>query len=259
MTPQLLRVTVITGASSGIGASLAYAFARDGHTLALISRRAKELSDVADRCHQLGGKAVAYPCDITDKQAVKACVRQVLDELGQVDTFIANAGISLSSEGHVFNAYVFEKTWKTNLIGHSYFLEGLIPVMKKRGSGHLVGIGSLASYRGLPGAGAYCSSKAAMVSLFESLRIDLKPYGICVSMINPGYIKTPLTDKNRFYMPFLMETEEGVRHIYRAIKKKKSLFAFPKPLVWALRLSRCVPIFLFDRIISPFRNVKDPE
>ena len=153
MTPQLLRVTVITGASSGIGASLAYSFARDGHTLALISRRAKELSDVADRCHQLGGKAVAYPCDITDKQAVKACVRQVLDELGQVDTFIANAGISLSSEGHVFNAYVFEKTWKTNLIGHSYFLEGLIPVMKKRGSGHLVGIGSLASYRGLPGAG----------------------------------------------------------------------------------------------------------
>ena len=247
-------ITVITGASSGIGASLAYRFARDGHTLALIARREKKLSDVVDRCHELGGKAVVYPCDITDKQAVKACVEQILDELGEVDTFIANAGISLSSEGQVFNAYVFEKTWKSNLIGHSYFLERLIPVMTKRGSGHLVGIGSLASYRGLPGAGAYCSSNAAMVSLFESLRIDLKPYGICVSMINP-----PLTDKNRFYMPFLMETEEGVSHIYRAIKKKKALFAFPKPIVWALRLSRCVPIFLFDRVISRFKNVKDPQ
>jgi len=241
---------IITGASSGIGEGLAHRFARDGHSLVLLARREDRIKQLAENLEQQGVRAIPIPCDVTQKAQVLEAVKKAKAALGQIDIVIANAGIGLPSPSLTFQSDPYEQVMQTNLFGAIYLIEAILPDMLTQKSGQLVGIGSLAAYLGLPGAGAYCASKAALWHMFQSLRIDLKPKGIAVTVIHPGYIKTPLTDRNDFPMPFLMPLDKGIEKIYRAIKNQKREYAFPWQLAIPAHLSRLCPRWLVDSVLS---------
>jgi len=247
MTP---KTVLITGASSGIGEGLAHRFAHEGHSLVLLARREDVLSKLAEKLKTKGVRAISIPCDVTQKPQVVAAVKRAKEELGQIDIAIANAGIGLPSPSISFESTPYEKVFQTNLFGAIHLIEAVLPDMLTQKSGQLVGIGSLAAYLGLPGAGAYCASKAALWHMFQSLRIDLKPKGITVTIIHPGYIKTPLTDRNDFPMPFLMPLDKGIEKIYMAIEKQKREYAFPWQLAIPAHLSRLCPRWLVDSLLS---------
>ena len=240
---------LITGASSGIGEALARRLAREGRVVGLMARRKDRLEAIAGDIKAAGGRAIVLAGDVTDRASVFASVERFIEEVGPIDIFIANAGISRPTPAHRFDAEAFEAIIRTNLIGVANGVAAVLPGMLARNRGHLVGIGSLAGYRGLPGHAAYCASKAGLWSLFESLRLDLRGTGIAVTVIHPGFVRTPLTEKNRFPMPFLMDVDAAVDRIMRAIRRKKRVMAFPWPLATLVRFSRLLPSWLYDRLI----------
>jgi Short-chain dehydrogenases of various substrate specificities len=195
-------------------------------------------------------------CDVQDADQVDTAVSACHNTLGPIDIMIANAGIGMSAPGYKPLNQSFEQCLKTNVLGAVYAFNAVIPSMIERRSGQLVSISSLASYRGLPEAGPYSASKAALSTLTESLRLDLKKYKISVSLINPGYIVSPMTDRNDYMMPFIMSTETGVRKIVKAIRKKKAIYAFPFPLSILVKSLRFWPIWLYDLCFSGRKNKK---
>jgi NAD(P)-dependent dehydrogenase (short-subunit alcohol dehydrogenase family) len=247
------RVVVVTGASSGLGAGLCKRFVRHGFRVAALARR-KSMLDQLERDSE--GQILGFVCDVKSRESVLACIDAVHNKMGAIDIFVANAGISEPTPGDNFDGKRFENVILTNVMGAVYGFEAVIPHMLGRKEGQLVSIGSLASYRGLPQSGAYSSSKAALSALTESLRIDLKPYGIAVSLINPGFIKTPLTDRNLYKMPFLLGTEDGVEKIFDAILKKKSIYAFPKPMAVLAQSFRWWPVWFYDFVMGRIKNQK---
>ena len=241
-------VTVITGASSGIGAAIAERFAAAGDTVVLMARRVEALNEVAARVTELGGRPLVIPVDVTRKADVLHAFQKVYRDLSSVDRLIINAGIGDPTRAHNFSADQFQRVIDVNLQGPANCLEAVLPEMIKRGAGQIVGIGSLAGYRGLPGSGAYCASKAGLAVLLESLRLELRHVGVTVTLICPGFIRTPLTDKNLFSMPFLMDLDVAATRIYTAIMRKSSEYSFPWQLAWIVRLARYLPNWLYDRI-----------
>ncbi len=239
-------VTFLTGASSGIGRALAPLLAKDG-PVALVARRGDLLEEVAAEVREAGGTALPVACDISDRDAVHAALRRCEAELGPVDRVVANAGTSRTNPGTRFDAGILEEIHRVNVLGPAYCFEAVIPGMVERKSGHLVGISSIAAIRGLPRHAAYCSSKAALSSLLESLRIDLKPHGVAVTSVHPGFVKTPLTAKNKFPMPFLLEPEDAARKIYTAIRSRKGAVFFPWQLASTVKATRLLPDALFDK------------
>jgi short-subunit dehydrogenase len=246
---QTKKHIVITGASSGIGHKLAEFYIQDGHAVALLSRRPPLLK-------KQNPDTLIITCDVTSNTSVQNAVQECLKKWKKIDLAIANAGISPPHPTTPMSLKQVEETYQVNLFGAARLFEAVIPHMIERKSGHLVSIASLAGLRGAPQAGPYCSSKAALIALTESLRLDLKPHGINVSLINPGFIKTPLTDQNQFKMPFLLSLEEGTKRIYHAIHCKKLIYAFPKRLAWLALLARLIPASLYDKIISNYKNNK---
>jgi len=199
------KTVLITGASSGIGEALAHRFARDGHSVVLLARREDRIKLLATTLEKNAGvRAIPIRCDVTKKAQVIEAVTRAKNELGPIDIAVANAGIGLPSPSTSFRSKPYEKVMQTNFFGATYLMEAVLPDMLSRKSGQVVGIGSLAAYLGLPDAGAYCASKAALWHMFQSMHVDLKPKGISVTIINPGYIVTPLTEKNDFPMPYLL-------------------------------------------------------
>ena len=180
------------------------------------------------------------------------------DNVGPIDILVANAGMSVASPADQMDASVFETVMATNFTGAVNCFDAVIPQMIKRKQGQLVSISSLASFRGLPQSGAYCASKAALSTMTESMRIDLKPHNIDVSLIFPGFIKTPLTDRNQYKMPLLMGTDKGVEEIFKAIQRKKLYYAFPAPLSILVKSLRFLPVRLYDRAMSNVKNKKSP-
>lgn len=239
---------MITGASSGIGRGLAFELARKGARLALVARRANVLEEVAREIEANGGAALAKPGDVRDPESMRAAVAEVNQELGPIDILIANAGIGTSTHGAEIRGEEVAQVMNVNVIGAANTVAAVIPQMVKRGQGHLVVISSLAAYRGLPKSAAYCASKAAVSAFFESLRLDLEPKGISVTIIHPGFIKTPLTAGRDAQMPFLMELNDAVKKIVRAIEKGKKSYAFPWQLAAIVRAGMIMPIWMYDRI-----------
>jgi NAD(P)-dependent dehydrogenase (short-subunit alcohol dehydrogenase family) len=239
-------VTVLTGASSGWGRALAPRLASDGHAVALLARRAEPLEALAARIRDGGGEALAIACDVSDRAAVQDAVRRARAALGPIERLVANAGISEPTPGRRFDAAAFERIQRTNLIGPAYCIEAVLPEMIERRSGHLVGVSSLAAYRGLPTWGGYCASKAGLSALLESLRVELGPYGVAVTTIHPGFVKTPMTEKGGSPMPFLLELEDAADRMHRAIRARRRLFAFPWPLAAASRVGRLLPAAIYD-------------
>ncbi|HEX7330744.1 MAG TPA: SDR family NAD(P)-dependent oxidoreductase, partial [Pyrinomonadaceae bacterium] len=219
------KVVMITGASSGIGRGIALAVASRGAHLGLLARREELLDEIVGEARNV--KAVAAAADVRDVKAVRDAADRFRKELGPIDVLIANAGIGTSDHATRLTPEHAANVIGINVLGAVNSVAAVMPEMVERKQGRLVAISSLAAYRGLSKSAAYCASKAAMSSYFESLRIDLRHTGVGVTIIYPGFIKTDLTAGRNAKMPYLMELDDGVKKIVSAIEREKRSYAFP--------------------------------
>lgn len=244
------QVVFITGASSGIGSGLAIELGRRGATLGLLARRADVLGEMAKEVESAGGQALALPADVRNPDAVRAAADKLRARFGRIDLLVANAGVGATTDAKDLRPNDVADVININVLGAVNSATAVIPEMVQRGQGHLVAISSLAAYRGLPKSGAYCASKAALSAFFESLRLDLRNTGVDVTIIHPGFIKTPLTAGRQAQMPFLMELDTAVKKIVRAIELRRKSYAFPWQLASIVRAGLLFPNALYDRIAS---------
>lgn len=248
------KVIFLTGASSGIGEALAVALAKRGAVLGLAARRKEMLEELSGRCIAAGGTARVFSLDVTDDIAVAKAADELRKEFGRIDILIANAGIGGNDdETRSFAPSAVKKVIDTNLLGAVNAVYAVILGMIERGSGQIVAISSLAGFRGLPKSAAYSASKAGMTAFFESVRLDVARKGIYVTIIQPGFIKTPLTSGRENKMPFLMELEAAIPLFIAAIEKKKAFAAFPWQLATIVRAGKFMPAWLYDRIAGRAR------
>jgi short-subunit dehydrogenase len=247
----MTRLVFITGASSGIGQAMALRFYQAGYRLALVARRTGEVEAWA-RAHQLAAHNYQiYSADVSLPESIVAAGQACMAAQGVPDVVIANAGISIGMDTAVRDDLgVMAQTFATNNIGLAATFHPFVEAMVRRGSGALVGIGSVAGIRGLPGHGAYCASKAAVIAYCESLRGELRPAGVKVVTICPGYIDTPLTQKNRYAMPFLMQPGVFANQAFRAIEAGASYRVIPWQMGVVAKLLRLLPNALFDRALA---------
>jgi len=237
----------ITGASGGLGAEFARAYAAPGNVLAITARRREELEAVAAT---LSCETVVYPVDVTDHAGLAAAAADFIARFGAPDIVIANAGISAGTlTEHPEDLPSFERIFKVNVVGLFATYTPFVEAMRAKGGGKLVGIASVAGIRGLPGSGGYCASKAAAISYLEALRGEMRPFGIEVVTILPGYIRTPLTAQNPYAMPFIMEADDAARRIRRCIDRGASYAVVPWQMGLVARLLRLVPNWLFDLVL----------
>jgi short-subunit dehydrogenase len=240
---------VITGASSGIGAALATSYAASGVTLGLIARRASLLTTLRDACQAKGATVWLADCDVTSREALKT-VLCTADGATPIDLIIANAGISGGTFGAGENDVQARAIFATNLDGVLNTIQPLVPRMTQRRRGQIAIMASMASFRGLPSAPAYCGSKAAVRVYGEGLRGEVARYGVEVNVICPGYIETPMTDANHFPMPFLMKVEPAARIIMKGLAKNTGRIAFPWPMGVAVWLLALLPVSWTDGMLA---------
>jgi len=243
------KVVLITGASSGIGRGLAVNLARRGAAVGLLARRREILDQIAEEIINGGGRAQALPADVTKVDSVRGAVEKLRQQFGPIDVLVANAGISINTSVPNLCEKEIAQLINVNVIGVINSVSAVLPNMIRQGHGHLVVNSSLAAYRGLPKSAAYCASKAAISSFFEALRIDLKGSGVDVTIIHPGFVKTPLIANIR-RTPFLMEVDYAVQKIIRAIEKRKKGYAFPWQLATLARACKLLPIPMYDWIAA---------
>jgi short-subunit dehydrogenase len=243
-----MQRVIITGASSGIGAALARHYAQRGAVLGLIARRSIELEKLAA---QLAGPARIYPADVRDAAALQAAAADFIARHGSPDIIIGNAGISHGTLTEAAeDLAAFQDVIDVNVMGLVKVFQPFIGSMREAGRGSLVGIASVAGYRGLPGAAAYSASKAAAISYLESLRVELRASGIKVITICPGYIATPMTANNPYPMPFLMNSDAAARKILAIIERGKTFAVIPWQMAVVALLLRMLPNSLYDRLLS---------
>lgn len=243
------KIVFLTGASSGIGEAIAVEMGRRGAVLGLLARREDMLKDVAAKVEGAGGVAQIFPCDVTDEAAVSSAAEKLRAEFGRIDVMIANAGIGGKAKlADEMTPEHIGSVLSTNLMGGVNAVAAVLPQMIERGEGQIVAVSSLAGFRGLPRSAAYSASKAGMTAFFESVRLDVQDRGVLVTIIQPGFIKTPLTSGRKNKMPFLMELEDSVPYFLGAIEKKKKFAAFPWQLATFVRLGRIFPAWLYDAI-----------
>jgi short-subunit dehydrogenase len=247
MTDPPLRV-VITGASSGIGKALAHEYAIRGATLALIARRGDLLTQLAGA---LPVRSYTYAADVRDARALAAVAEDFIGRVGCPDVVIANAGVSAGTlTGNPQDNQVFEEILAINVTGMMLTFQPFIEPMKARKHGTLAGIASIAGFRGLPGASAYSASKAAAISFLESLRVELTGSGVSVVTICPGYIATPMTGSNPYWMPFLVDADVAAKRIAGAIAQRKRLYVLPWQMAVVGWFMRRLPRPLYDSLFS---------
>ncbi len=239
------RVAWVTGASTGIGRELAIALAKRGVIVAASARSAEKLAELGHGVH-------AYPLDVTDRSAVIATHDRISSEIGPIDLAVLAAGTYKPLNVTEFDPANFIETNAVNYLGVVHALSALIPQMRSRRSGHLACIASVAGYRGLPKAAAYGPSKAALINLAESLKPELDADGVTMSLINPGFVATPLTAQNEFPMPFLLSAEEAAARILRGLQRRRFEIAFPTRFVLMLKLARLLPYSVYFFLIRKF-------
>ena len=241
----------ITGASSGIGQALAHRYHQAGFRLALVARRTSEVKTWASAQKISPDSYEIYSADVSVTDSIVAAGRDCIARQGVPDVVIANAGISVGMDTAVLSDIdVMARTFATNNIGMAATFQPFVDAMVQRGSGTLVGIGSVAGIRGLPGHGAYCASKAAVISYCESLRGELRPHGVRVVTVSPGYIDTPLTQQNRYSMPFLMQPADFANRAFRTIQAGVSYRVIPWQMGVVAKLLRMLPNPLFDKVLA---------
>jgi short-subunit dehydrogenase len=238
----------VTGASSGIGLALVEQYARQGATLGLVARRADALTAFAERFPHLS--ISIYPADVRDEAAIAQAASQFIDAHGLPDIVIANAGISKGVETGHGDLAAFREVMDVNCFGMAATFEPFARKMSEARHGTLVGIASVAGVRGLPGSGAYSASKAAVLAYLESLRVEMRPFGVAVVTIAPGYIRTPMTAHNPYRMPFLMDAGRFAEKAAGAIARKVRFAVIPWPMRIVAMLLGCLPRWLYDRVFE---------
>jgi short-subunit dehydrogenase len=241
MAEQRWRTAWITGASTGIGRALAIALAGRGVKVAASARSAERLAELA-RDHP---GITPLPLDVTDAAAVARAARDVAATLGPLGLVVLNAGVWEPMSARSFSAAKAQRSMAVNYLGVVNGIEAVLPRMLERGAGHIAMVASVAGYRGMGPTAAYGPTKAAVINLAETLRNDLAARGVAVSVINPGYVETPMTSVNKFPMPFIISAEDAARRIIRGLERGKFEIAFPWQLVALMKLGRLMPNPLF--------------
>ncbi len=237
----------ITGASTGIGRQLALDYGTEGAQLWLLARSEPKLTDLAAEITASGGQAHILVCDATDEPAFLKALGLAQEESGGFDLVIANAGWGgkMKYPGDK-NIEVLNQIINLNFRAAAQTLEFFAKFMVTAKHGHLVGVSSIAGFRGAPSAAVYSATKAALITYLESLRFSVRPFGVFVTDIRPGFVKTPMTDNNLTPMPFRMEVDLASKKIRRAIERKRKRFTFPWQMAVLIHLIRVAPDFLYD-------------
>lgn len=247
-TRALHQRIIITGASSGIGVALAHYYARRGALLGLIARRKTELERLAA---QLSTPPQIYPADVRDSAALQAVAADFLARHGCPDIVIANAGISTGTlTEFAEDVAAFQEVLDINVLGMVSTFQPFVAAMRDARQGALVGIASVAGYRGLPGAAAYSASKAAAISYLESLRVELRTSGVKVITICPGYIATPMTSQNPYPMPFILSADAAAQRIAGIVARGKTFAVIPWQMAIVARALRVLPNWVYDRLFG---------
>jgi short-subunit dehydrogenase len=242
------KVVCITGASSGLGRAMAVEFARRGAVIGAVARREDRLRQLCHEVRAAGGRIEYALADAADRAAVHAGLGSLADRLGPADVLVANAGVGASNTATHLDVPAAETVIRTNLLGPMYAIEAVLPAMLSRGIGHLVGISSAASFKGLPTAAAYCSSKAGLSAYLESIRISLRSKNIAVTTICPGFVKTEMTarfDK----MMWVLEADAAARRMVNAIERRRKVYWFPKRMRALMWLTKWAPDWLMARAL----------
>ncbi len=245
------RLVFITGASSGLGQALALRYYAAGYRLALAARRTAEVQSWAEAHSMAAGRYQIYSADVSQIDSIVAAGKACMATQGVPDVVIGNAGISIGMDTSMREDLdVMAQVFATNNTGLAATFHPFVAAMAARGTGALVGIGSVAGIRGLPGHGAYCASKAAVISYCESLRGELRSSGVKVVTICPGYVDTPLTQQNRYAMPFLMSAQAFADKAFATIQAGHSYRVIPWQMGVVAKLLRLLPNALLDRALS---------
>jgi short-subunit dehydrogenase len=238
------RVALITGAASGIGRAVALALAAEGARIAAVDLQRDTLGNLAA---ELGNKPVAWAvADVTDLAATRAAVAELEQSLGPTDLLLASAGVGHQTDGLEFRANDFASIIQVNLLGVANSIDAVLPGMRQRGSGHLAALSSLASFHGLPRMAGYCASKAGVNALLDALRVELRPCGIAVTTLCPGWVRTPMTEKVPISESDKMEVGVAARRIVAALAARQRFVAFPAWQANRVRLLRWLPSAVGD-------------
>jgi short-subunit dehydrogenase len=249
-----MKRVLITGASSGLGEGLALAYAEPGAVIGLVARRAEKLSQVAEKVRAKGARALILLADVVDTQAMQGAIDEFVREAEGIDIVIANAGIGEGRKGLRCDAGAAAQVLNTNIIGLSNTLLPCVNVMREQGSGTLVGMASVAGYRAIPGSLSYSASKAAVMTFMEGLQMETDGSGVHAVTLCPGFVRTAITDKNEFKMPFLLELDDACARMKCAIDAKKSRYTFPAPMFVAAQLMRIAPQWILKRSSPRWRD-----
>jgi short-subunit dehydrogenase len=236
----------LTGASMGIGRALALELARRGATVVLTARSRELLETLRDEIVDGGGAALVVAGDVTDLDRMKEMVAQAEAAVGPIDMLIANAGTHLVSRPEAFDTAEYLHLMDLNYGGTLRCIEAVLPGMLERESGRIVGVASLAGLRGVPRAAAYSASKGAMINFLQSIRFHLQQRNVQVTIVNPGFVRTPLTDRNDFQMPFLVEADRAARIICDGLARGRKEISFPIPFSWLIRFLSVLPWWAYE-------------
>ncbi|HJP04958.1 MAG: SDR family NAD(P)-dependent oxidoreductase [Gammaproteobacteria bacterium] len=238
----------ITGASSGLGRELARQYAKAGHKVCVSARSVNTLNELADACQNMPGRIYTFPLDVTDTNETSACLKQISELVGRPNLSVLNAGTHTENSVKGFDRDTYQRLMDVNYMGVVNCLQAIIPVYAKQREGEIAVVASVAGYRGLPNASAYAASKAALISLCESLQPELAAVDVSLRLINPGFVRTPLTDLNNFHMPFLMEVEDAATRIVKGLEGDRFEITFPRRFTWLLKLLRILPYAVYLKL-----------
>jgi len=244
------KTILLTGASTGIGKAISQKLLQESCNLVLIARRDNLINDYVDKSEDIIANVKILKCDVSNKLDVEKAYNSAVAEFGNIDIAILNSGVGFNITPETFESKYAEETMNINFMGVIYWIEQLLPEMIKRKEGIIAPVSSLADNRGYSGSGFYCASKAALSTFLEGLSIDLKKHGIKVITIKPGFVKTPMTDKNKFKMPFLMSADKSADIIIKGIEKDKNIIQFPLPTVIGAKLIGLIPSWLYRKIAN---------
>lgn len=241
------KTILITGVSSGIGKALAQKLSMIDCTLILLARRINLIDEYVSQLQNKKAKILVLKCDVSDKKEVLETMIKIKHEIkADIDVAILNAGTSYRTDIEDFYSKHAEEIFDVNVFGIVYWVEQLLPEFMKKKEGLIVGVSSLADSRGHAKSEFYCASKAAVTKILEGLRIELHPYNIKVITVKPGFVKTPMTDKNKFTMPLIMSPEKAADIIINGVEKEKPVIAFPRTIAFASWIGGILPSRVYE-------------
>tara|TARA_B100001996_G_scaffold1974_1_gene1803 strand:+ start:1302 stop:2054 length:753 start_codon:yes stop_codon:yes gene_type:complete len=242
-----MKTIWITGASSGIGRELALKFAREGWQVAASARRENLLNEISE----LNKNIFSFPLDVTDSEKCKEVFNQIKEKFNQIDISIFCTGIHDPKSERKLNLESFRKIMNVNFFGTINSINAVYQYYKEKKSGHISIVSSVAGYRGLPAGGAYCASKSALTNYAESLYFDMKRHNVRVSVVSPGFIKTPMTDLNDFPMPMIQSAEYAANEMFKGLTNSNSFeIHFPKKFTFIMKILKVMPNWLYLKLVK---------